>query len=117
MNTNDLAYSVSNTGDIFIHQLSGGKWSRVSDISELGLLFMLQYVGFKRLSIEDMEEQVQIPDRFISCIMYYVRAKVQLDEGSPEMHNYYMSLFNQELRSKSVSPEKLVFKPSGYSLL
>lgn len=114
-------YSFSDDGKLYLYEYNyeTNYFERMFSFESIeNYQILLKFSGYKRLTIDDFEDEISdIPERYHISIVYYVRAKAYLEKGDIEKHNYYLSLFEKELKDKRKNTTPLTSIPSEYSLL
>jgi len=116
---NRYKYRVTQNRELYLYEYNESTCSfeRMMNFDSLsGYKLLLNFIGFKRVSFDDMEDELEIPEKYIMSIVYYIKAKVFLENGDIEKHNYYYGLFNADLRTKRNTVKTVKSEPSEYSL-
>ena len=114
-----LRYSITQDNKIRMYKYDSsiGYFVRMYDLSELANnRILINAVGFKRYLFDSMDEELSIPDKFITALIYYIRHSIYLENGNPEMSKYYYSMFINAIRSNTSNVQAIKSEPSEYSL-
>jgi len=103
-------------GEVLLYIRNNGDFREIKPSDNISIdKIDFEYTGYKQ--IESSSDEIDIPNKFETAVVYFVRSKMFEEIGELEFSNYFLSQYMREISMKSNPTIDVTSKPSKYSLL
>lgn len=114
----DYRFRLMNDGSFILYKKDhqDGEFKEITAEDNIGShKVTFRYIGYNHVTTVDSD--ITIPIEYESALMFYVRSRMLEEYDELEKAQYFFQQFLKELMMKGTSKERIISRPSEYSLM